>query len=229
MFGFDKKKTKFHLVSFRLDDEHWNKLNALFDILDVHPKKDRLTEKMLLLIDRVDSLNQEKVKLVDCVDSLRKDVDLLKKEKAELEKKIQTIPQQPITSPKGPAQSKKVGWHIRGSIAKENGVLKESGIVKDRAPYPNEKVLLEQNPDMVVQRVSLHEQRISDAKKPKKIIQLKVEPKAAPKSEFVYCPDVDHEILRELCEKKCAKENFIKYSDCQLERQARAKTSKLPI
>lgn len=40
-----------------------------------------------------------------------------------------------------------------------------------------------------------------------------------PKSEYVYCPNIEHEILAALCESKCAKENFVMYSDCQLERQ----------
>ena len=40
-----------------------------------------------------------------------------------------------------------------------------------------------------------------------------------PKSDIVYCPAVDHDILSALCEGKCAKENFVMYSDCQLKRQ----------
>ena len=52
-FGFDKKKTKTVLISFRLDQEHNKILQDLFTFLEVKPKKDTTTAKMLDLIENL--------------------------------------------------------------------------------------------------------------------------------------------------------------------------------
>ena len=57
-WGFDKSKTKPHLISFRTDDKHYVMLEKLFDTLQIYSRKNRMTDKMLLLIERVDNLNQ---------------------------------------------------------------------------------------------------------------------------------------------------------------------------
>jgi sulfur relay (sulfurtransferase) DsrC/TusE family protein len=63
-WGFEKAKTKTHLIAFRLDDEHWNMLQDLFTVFDVQPRKDNMTERMVLLIHRTDDL-VEKVKTLE--------------------------------------------------------------------------------------------------------------------------------------------------------------------
>ena len=57
-WGFDKSKTKTHLISFRADDKHYVMLEKLFDTLQIYSRKNRMTDKMLLLIERVDNLNR---------------------------------------------------------------------------------------------------------------------------------------------------------------------------
>jgi hypothetical protein len=56
---FEKKTTKSKPIAFRLDDEHSKKLESQFTSLDVNPKKEGMTEKMLLYIDRVEKLIQK--------------------------------------------------------------------------------------------------------------------------------------------------------------------------
>jgi hypothetical protein len=57
-WGFDKPKTKTHLISFRADDKHYVMLEKLFETLQIYSRKNRMTDKMLLLIERVDNLNR---------------------------------------------------------------------------------------------------------------------------------------------------------------------------
>lgn len=58
-FGFEKPKTRVHLIAFRLDDKHWQTLQSLFELLNIKPRKDRMTNKMLMLIDSVESLHKK--------------------------------------------------------------------------------------------------------------------------------------------------------------------------
>jgi len=58
-FGFEKPKVMVHLVSFRLDDKHWQTLTNLFESLNIQPRKDTMTNKMLMLIDSVEGLHKK--------------------------------------------------------------------------------------------------------------------------------------------------------------------------
>ena len=58
VFGFEKPKTKTIIVSFRLDKEHDDMLQQLFTNLEVKPKKDTQTEKMLTFIEVVFNLSK---------------------------------------------------------------------------------------------------------------------------------------------------------------------------
>ena len=64
-FGFDKAKTKTHIVSFRLDEKGIEVLNGLFATLNVEPRKDTITEKMVLFVGKVDALVKDHSKLKD--------------------------------------------------------------------------------------------------------------------------------------------------------------------
>ena len=55
-YGFEKATTKVASISFRLDIEHKERLESLFESLNVHPRKNRISDKMLMFIDHVDAL-----------------------------------------------------------------------------------------------------------------------------------------------------------------------------
>ena len=85
-FGFEKPKTKVHLVAFRLDDKHWQTLQSLFELLNIQPRKDRITNKMLMLIDRVEGLHEKVIQAEKDKETLKRKIKLLKKEKLTIEK-----------------------------------------------------------------------------------------------------------------------------------------------
>lgn len=53
-YGFNKKTTKVAIVAFRLGKAHKEKLDALLLAFNVHPRKDRMSDRMNMLIDKVD-------------------------------------------------------------------------------------------------------------------------------------------------------------------------------
>jgi hypothetical protein len=169
VFGFDKKKSRVHLISFRLNDEQWTRLNALFDLLEVQPKKDRLTDKMLLFIDRVEALKHEK-------DALIESAEALKKEKADVESKLETAEKalkKAESAPKKPisAEAGDVIKETRHGIFKDTtDVFKETGIVKEhgeRLPYNWEKQQGSYDPNETMLRASHYHQKASEIKKAK--------------------------------------------------------------
>jgi hypothetical protein len=100
-FGFEKPKTKTNVVGFRLDDLHMAKLKALFENLDVHPRKNTITDRMILLIDRVSDLLLDYQKVKTEYHSYASKIAAAQTEKERLAKDIQVLVTQSLG--KGPA------------------------------------------------------------------------------------------------------------------------------
>ena len=84
VFGFEKPKTKIHMISFRLDDEHNNKLQDLFKVLEISSKKNRITDLILNLIDKLSEIIPE-------YNQHKETVKGLNKSKKELENEIEKL------------------------------------------------------------------------------------------------------------------------------------------
>jgi len=91
-FGFEKPKTMVHIVSFRLDDKHWQTLEELFNVLEINPKKNTITNKMLMLIDRAESMRKTIIENKKSMETLKSEhhdkIEALKKEKQTLGNKV---------------------------------------------------------------------------------------------------------------------------------------------
>jgi len=90
-FGFEKPKTKIHLIAFRLDDQHWQLLETLFKALNVQARKDRMTDKMILFIERVGGLLRKFNQYEKEHSTLLKEIQGYRKEKMELEREAQRM------------------------------------------------------------------------------------------------------------------------------------------
>lgn len=116
-FGFEKPKTKIYLLSFRMDKQHNDMLQNLFTVLEVKPKKDTITNRMLMLIETMERIVKENQTLRDTAKSLKE----ANKKIENLEKQIEELKKHSV----------KVG--ILGDIVKEveeGNILKETNIVK---------------------------------------------------------------------------------------------------
>jgi hypothetical protein len=118
-FGFEKPKTKTYLLSFRMDKEHNDLLQNLFTVLEIKPKKDTITNRMLMLIEIMERIVKENQTLTDAAKSLKdanKKIEKLEKEIEELKKCVK------VHAP-----------GIPGEIVKEveeGNIFKETNIVK---------------------------------------------------------------------------------------------------
>jgi hypothetical protein len=90
-FGFEKKKNKTNLIAFRLDDLHYAKLLKLFERLQVKPKKDNITNRMTILIDRLGDLLVEHDHLVQERHSYAGKVAQSEAQKRELLHEVKTL------------------------------------------------------------------------------------------------------------------------------------------
>jgi hypothetical protein len=91
-FGFDKPKTRTFLISFRMDEQHNIMLQQLFTVLELEPKKDTVTDRMLMLIERVGHLVEENKTLT----SASKELQQANKKIAKLELEIEETKKHPI-------------------------------------------------------------------------------------------------------------------------------------
>lgn len=83
-YGFDKPRIKIYPISFRLDDKRHHLLNTYFETLQIKPKKDTITNRMLELIDNVDVLintNREQTKTISELNSKIKGLEKKEKER----------------------------------------------------------------------------------------------------------------------------------------------------
>jgi hypothetical protein len=91
-FGFEKPKTKTYLLSFRMDKQHNDLLQNLFTVLEIKPKKDTITNRMLMLIDRAEAMRKTILDYEKSIEALKNEyhgkIEALKKEKQALENKI---------------------------------------------------------------------------------------------------------------------------------------------
>jgi hypothetical protein len=163
VFGFDKPKVKIHMIGFRLDDLHMAKLTKLFEALDVHPRKDSITARMTLFIDRVASLivehehlriehrsnagkiaaaQSEKEKLANDIEILvAKAMDNFSKEPRQLKPKAQPQPKKP-TVPLSIEEPQRielppiplVNAAIVTPIEKDKTILEKHGLVESKTP-----------------------------------------------------------------------------------------------
>jgi hypothetical protein len=83
-WGFDKSKTKTHLISFRVDDKHYVMLEKLFETLHIQPHKNRMTDKMLMLIERADNLIQKSTEDEKQISTLKRQLERYEAEKNKL-------------------------------------------------------------------------------------------------------------------------------------------------
>lgn len=90
-FGFDKQGRKQHLIAFRLGDLDYAKLLKLFETLRVQPRKDNITNRMTLLIDRVSNLLVEHQQLEHERRSYTGKVIKIEEEKKKLTKDIEAL------------------------------------------------------------------------------------------------------------------------------------------
>jgi len=123
-FGFEKPKTKTYLLSFRMDKEHNDLLQNLFTVLEIKPKKDTITNRMLMLIETIEQIVKENKTLTDATKSLKDANKDANKKIENLEKEIEEL------------KKKSVKVHtpgIPGEIVKqaeEGNIFKETNIVK---------------------------------------------------------------------------------------------------
>jgi hypothetical protein len=123
-FGFEKPKTKTYLLSFRMDKEHNDLLQNLFTVLEIKPKKDTITNRMLMLIEIMERIVKENQTLTDAAKSLKDANKDANKKIENLEKEIEEL------------KKKSVKVHtpgIPGEIVKqaeEGNIFKETNIVK---------------------------------------------------------------------------------------------------
>jgi hypothetical protein len=118
-FGFEKPKTKTYLLSFRMDKEHNDLLQNLFTVLEIKPKKDTITNRMLMLIETMERIVKENQTLTDAAKSLKdanKKIEKLEKEIGELKKSVK------VHTPGIPGEIVKQ--------AEEGDIFKETNIVK---------------------------------------------------------------------------------------------------
>ena len=191
-FGFDKPKTRVHLVSFRLDDKHWKTLTNLFESLNIQPRKDTMTNKMLMLIDRVEGLHKTILEHEKEKRMLKGKIKVMEKDKVAMERELRLKPKQ-FVQPRPSYEEPKP------TIAKEGRKKHEHSIgfiTNSKAQLPKSEA-------------PGHTKPISKAHVSMNQVQ---------KDDWVVCPDKDDWVRKAVECKKCGDENFKKFSDCFKER-----------
>lgn len=127
VFGFEKEKTKVFTVSFRLDKEHNDMLQYLFTNLDIKPKKDTQTEKMLELIEKI----YERSKGFQQFDETKKEYD---KKVAQLESVKATFEESIKKHGVAPAEKP-----FQEPVFKDAPAFKEDAVPSERAKMAYER------------------------------------------------------------------------------------------
>jgi hypothetical protein len=120
-FGFDKPKTRTFLVSFRMDEQHNIMLQQLFTVLELEPKKDTVTERMLMLIERVGHLVEENKTLTSA-----------SKELAQANKKIAKLEEEAVELKKRPVKVVHENGIVGSIVTKEEGNIVKEDFLSNR-------------------------------------------------------------------------------------------------
>jgi hypothetical protein len=201
-WGFDKPKTKLHIISFRTDDKHYVMLDKLFSDLHIEPRNDTMTNKMVLLIEHasglIQKLGQKTTEYEKQISTLKSQIYIYESEKKKLVYDAQKM-----------VVANRMEQAEQAKQAKQAAQPKPEPSKSEPIP-PKPEPKAEPRPALTKQLEPLR----MGASEPIKTASPR--PQMPDDKGLIACPD-DVWVTKDDCE-KCRTTNFKKYSNCYSER-----------